>query len=60
MGTAGTGRWFFFKTVPYPFHIRAHRGYTGTDMGYSGTDRRVRVRDFFLLFLFYKYILNKE
>jgi hypothetical protein len=42
---------FFFKTVPYPSHICARRGYTGTmgtDTGYSGTGRRVW--DFFLLF----------
>jgi hypothetical protein len=33
---------FFFKTVPYLFHIRARRGYTGTGTGVLGhTGRRV-------------------
>jgi hypothetical protein len=45
-GTGTTDRWvrrarldgfFFFKTVPYPSHTRARRGYTGT----TGTDTGV-------------------
>jgi hypothetical protein len=57
-GRAGTGtagrrvRWarvdkvFFFKTVPYPSHTHARRGYTGT----TGTSRRVW--DFFFCCFF--------
>jgi hypothetical protein len=38
MGTAGTDRRVFFKTVPYPSHTRARRGYTGTtSTGITGT-----------------------
>jgi hypothetical protein len=42
-GTGTAGRRvrvdFFFKTVPYPSHIRARRGYTGTGtevLGHTG------------------------
>jgi hypothetical protein len=35
-------RIFFFKTVPYPSHTCARRGYTGTGTGVPGhTGRRV-------------------
>jgi hypothetical protein len=59
MGTAGTDRWVFFKTIPYPSHTRARRGYTGTTgtsitgMGTGVLGHGLTGTVFFLLFLLF-------